>query len=178
MYHKDADVRKTDVVAFRIPSEKVEFLRKEAKNRKVSVNVLANHILDMYFDFHLTASNAGFIYLPRKTVRGMINALRDEEIIILAKGPVRSDFIDLTYLMKGKLTLASFLNTILAWARDLNFPYRDDFEGHNRTITIHHNMGRKWSLLLKESLTTALGDLSPKVTIQMREDVIVVDLQE
>ncbi len=178
MYRKEEEARKTDVVAFRIPSDKVEFLRKEAKNRKVSVNVMANHILDMYFDFHLAASNAGFVYLPRKTVKGMINALREEEITIIAKGPVRSDFIDLTYLMRGRLTLQSFLNTILAWARDSNFPYRDDFEGYNRTITIHHNMGRKWSLLLKESLVAALDELASKVTIDAREDVMLVYLQE
>jgi hypothetical protein len=170
--------RKTDVVAFRISSEKVDRLRKEAKIRKVSVNVMANYIMDLFFDFQLAASNAGFISLPRKTIRGMLNALREEEIAILARGPLKSDFEDIVYMMKGRFTLQSFMDTFLAWARDSNFPYRDDFEDGSRSITLHHNMGKRWSMLLEEFLSPTLEELASKVSFAIREDVIVIDIQE
>lgn len=178
MYHAGEVARKTDVVAFRIPAEKIDRLRKEAKIRKVSVNVMANHIMDLFFDFQLAANNAGFISLPRKTIRGMLNALREEEIAILAKGPLKSDFEDLVYMTKGKFTLQSFLNTFLAWARDSNFTYRDDFDDGGRSVTLHHNMGQKWSMLLKEFLSPTLGELASKTTFSVREDVLVIDIQE
>lgn len=178
MYRTGEVARKTDVVAFRIPSEKLDRLRKEAKLRKVSVNVLANHILDGYFDFQLAANNAGFISMPRKTIRSMINALRDEEIIILGKGSLKSDFEDLVYMMKGRVTLQSFLDAFFAWARDSNFPYRDEFEDGNTGITIHHNMGKKWSLLLKESLSQVLSDVSSKLAFEVRDDVLILNVRE
>jgi hypothetical protein len=178
MYRAGGVARKTDVVAFRIPAEKLERLRKEAKLRKVSVNVMANHIFDGFFDFQLAANNAGFISLPRKSVRNLINALRDEEIAILAKGPLKSDFEDLVYMMKGRITLQSFLDAFFAWARDANFPYRDEFEDGNTSITIHHNMGKKWSLLLKECLAQALENLARKVTFEIREDVLIMNVEE
>lgn len=178
MYRAGGVARKTDVVAFRIPAEKLERLRKEAKLRKVSVNVMANHIFDGFFDFQLAANNAGFISLPRKSVRNLINALRDEEIAILAKGPLKSDFEDLVYMMKGRVTLQSFLDAFFAWARDANFPYRDEFEDGNTGVTIHHNMGKKWSLLLKECLAQALENLARKVTFEIREDVLIMNVEE
>jgi hypothetical protein len=86
--------------------------------------------------------------------------------------------VDLVYMMKGKFTLQAFLNTFLAWARDSNFPYRDDFVDGTRTITIHHDMGKKWSLLLKEFLVMSLREVVAKVLIDTRDDVLVLRIQE
>ncbi|HEY7507943.1 MAG TPA: hypothetical protein VH677_02345 [Nitrososphaera sp.] len=176
--YEEKDARETNVLSLRLPSERIEHLRKEASSRKVSLNVLANHILDAYFDFALPAKNVGFIYLPKKTVRAMVNALGDEEVSKLGRGTARADFVDLVYMLKGKLTLQSYLNTFLAWARDSNFSYRDDFDEGVRTITIHHDMGKKWSLLLKESLMLSLKDVVAKVAVDMRDDVLVLRVKE
>lgn len=178
MYRTGGAARKTDVVAFRIPSEKLDRLKKEAKLKKVSVNVLANHILDGYFDFQLAANNAGFISMPRKTLHSMIEALRDEEIATLGKDALKSDFEDLVYMTKGKITLQSFLDTFFAWARDANFSYRDEFEEGATTITVHHNMGKRWSLLLKECLAQALQPYSSRITFEVRDDVLIIDITE
>ena len=161
-----------------MPSEKVDLLRKEAESRKLSVNVLANLVFDSYFDFELFAKNAGFIAFPKKTIRSMVDALAEEQVILLGKGPLKSDFTDLTYLTKGTFTLQSFLNIFLTWIRDSNFPYHDEFEEGSRNMTIHHNMGQKWSLLLKESLEQTLQDVTSKMEFEMRDDMIVLAIRE
>ncbi len=176
--YREKEAAETNVLSLRLPSERIAHLRKEANTRKVSLNVLANHILDAYFDFALPAKNVGFLFLPKKTIREMINALDEEEIVKLGKGTARSDFLDLVYMMKGKFTLQSYINTFLAWARDSNFPYRDDYDDGARTITVHHDMGKKWSLLLKESILYSLKDITAKIAVEMREDVIVVRIRE
>jgi hypothetical protein len=108
----------------------------------------------------------------------MISTLNDAQVSKLANGPVKSEFVNLVFMMKGKLTLQSFLNTLLAWARDSNFPYRDDLVEGTRTITIHHDMGKKWSLLLREFLIMSLKEVVAKVMVEMRDDVIVLRIQE
>jgi hypothetical protein len=176
--YAEKEAPETNILSLRLPSERIEHLRKEARSRKVSLNVLANHIIDAYFDFTLPARNVGFISLPKKTVRQIVNELSDDAVIRLGKGTTRSDMVDLVYMMKGKFTLQAFLNTFLAWARDSNFPYRDDFVDGTRTITIHHDMGKKWSLLLKEFLVMSLREVVAKVLIDTRDDVLVLRIQE
>lgn len=177
MYSSKEASRGTDVLSFRLPSERVDLLKKEAKAKKISLNVLANHIFDAYFDFGLSAKNSGFIFMPKKTLREIVNTLSEEEMMKLAKGPMKSNFIDLVYMLKGKLTLQSFLNTFLAWARDSSFPYRDDFDDGSRTITLNHDMGKKWSMLLREALTQCFQDIASRATFETREDVIVIKIR-
>ncbi len=168
----------SDVLSLRVSAERLEHLKREANTRKVSLNVLANHILDAYFDFALPAKNVGFMALPKKTVRDMIGSLNDAQLSKLAQGPIKSEFVNLIYMMKGKFTLQSFFNTLLAWARDSNFPYRDDFDDDMRTVTIHHDMGKKWSMLLSESIEAMLEDVASQASFDIRDDVIVLRVKQ
>ena len=168
----------SEVLSIRVPSGRVADLKKEARVRKVSMNIMVNHILDSYVEFQLYAKNGGFIPLPRKTARAMLNALREEEISILARGPLRSEFIDLVFLMKGRLALQSFLNALAIWSRESGFAVRDDYEDSHRTLTISHNMGKKWSILIEQFLTSALEDISVNFRIEPRDDLLIVRVKD
>ena len=176
--YEEKDARETNVLSLRLPSERIEHLRKEASSRKVSLNVLANHILDAYFDFALPAKNVGFITLPKKTLRDMLALLNEAQLSKLAQGQLKSEFVDLVYMLKGKFTLQSYLNTFLAWARDSNFTYRDSYEGNIRTITLHHNMGKKWSFLLCESISSMIKDIAMDAKFEVRDDVLVLRFKQ
>lgn len=169
---------RTDILSLRIPAERLEHLKKEASTRKISLNVLANHIIDAYFDFTLPSKNVGFVSLPKKTLRDMLSTLNDTQVSKLANGPVKSEFVNLVFMMKGKMTTQAFLNTLLAWARDSNFPYRDDYDDGKRTITLHHDMGKKWSLLLSEAIESILKDINETARFDLREDVMVMRVKE
>jgi hypothetical protein len=108
----------------------------------------------------------------------MIGTLNEAQLFKLANGPVKAEFVNLVYMMKGKLTLQSFLNTFLAWARDSNFPYRDDYDDGKRTITIHHDMGKKWSLLLNQSVESVLKEMGESARFDLRDDVLVMRIEQ
>jgi hypothetical protein len=165
---------RTDILSLRIPTERLEHLKKESSARKVSLNVLANHIIDAYFDFTLPSKNVGFVPLPKKTLRDMMGALTEAQLSKMADGPVKAEFVNLVYMMKGKLTLESFLNTFLAWARDSNFPYRDDYDDGRRTITLHHDLGKNLSFLLSGTIESVLKDLDTAADLDLRDDVLVL----
>ena len=170
--------RKTEVVSLRMPSDRIDQIKQDAKKRKISFNALANIIFDEYFDFDIYARSAGYMTLPKKTVRALVDTLDDGEIVKIAEGPTKSGFIDLIYMMKGKFTLQSALNTFLAWIRNSHFTYIDRFENDTRIITVNHNMGKKWSLLLQEVITTALSDLPASVKFEIRMDVLIIRIRE
>jgi hypothetical protein len=116
----------------------------------------------------------GFVSLPKKTLREIMGTLTDAQLSKLANGPVKAEFVNLVYMMKGKLTLESFLNTFLAWARDSSFPYRDDYDDGRRTITLHHDMGKQWSFLLGRTIESVLKDLGAAAETDLRDDVLVL----
>lgn len=170
--------RKTEVVTLRMPSDRVDQIKKEARNRKVSFNVLSNHIFDEYFDFNMYAKGAGYMTLPKKTVSIFLDSLSEEDIAKKGGKPTKLVLVDLIYLMKGRFTLQSFLNTFFAWIRDSRFAYNDHFEDGARTITVNHNMGKKWSLLLKEVVEMMLVDLHIPVRFEILSNVLVFSISE
>jgi hypothetical protein len=176
LYNKPIS-RKTEVVSLRISSDKVDTIRKLAASRKVSFNVLVNQILDEYFDFNVYAKSAGYITLPRKTVISLLE-LADTRGISDAGSPTRMVLSELVYLIKGRFTLQSFMNTFFAWLRDSRFAYSDHFENGIRTVSVNHNMGEKWSLLLKDVVGTILDELQVPVKFEVLPNIVVFSIQE
>lgn len=155
----------------------MEFIKKLAANRKISFNVLINHILDEYFDFNLHAKSVGYMSLPRKTVVILLD-LVDEKDVAKVGVPTQLVLVELVYLMKGKFTLQSFLNTFFAWLRDSRFAYSDHFENDTRTISINHNMGRKWSQILKEAVAAVLEELQVPMRFEVLPNTLVFSIKE
>lgn len=176
MYNKPIS-RKTEVVSLRISSNKVDTIKKLAASRKVSFNVLVNQILDEYFDFNVYAKSAGYITLPRKTVISLLE-LADSRGISDAGSPTRTVLSELVYLIKGKFTLQSFMNTFFAWLRDSRFAYSDHFENGIRTVSVNHNMGKKWSLLLKEVVGAVMEELGISARFEVLPNIVVFSIQE
>jgi hypothetical protein len=169
--------RKTEVISLRIPSEEVEMIKKLATNRKISFNVLINHILDEYFDFNMYAKSVGYMTLPRKTVVTLLE-LVDEKDVAKAGIPTQLVLVELVYLMKGKFTLQSFLNTFFAWLRDSRFAYSDHFEDGRRTISVNHNMGKKWSEVLKETTAAILEELQVPASFEVLPNTLVFSIRQ
>ena len=176
MYNKPLS-RKTEVVSLRVPSEKVDTIKRLAASRKVSFNVLVNQILDEYFDFNVYAKSAGYITLPRKTIISLLE-LADQRMLDHVGSPTKTALAELVYLIKGKFTLQSFLNTFFAWLRDSRFVYSDHFENGSRTVSVNHNMGKKWSLLLKEVVGAIMDELHAPVRFEVLPNILIFSIRE
>ncbi|MGH9912790.1 MAG: hypothetical protein ACRD4W_10125, partial [Nitrososphaeraceae archaeon] len=55
----------TEGVTFRLPSDNLEQLCKEAETRQISVNTLVNQIVNEHLDWHLYAAQAKLYYVPK-----------------------------------------------------------------------------------------------------------------
>ncbi|MFZ1077783.1 MAG: hypothetical protein WAN47_10185 [Nitrosotalea sp.] len=72
-------------VTFRIDSNELKQLKKEADHKEISLNTLAGQIFRQHIDWHSNAPKAGFVSVTKGLISGMLNKISDEEILKLAE---------------------------------------------------------------------------------------------
>jgi hypothetical protein len=146
------DVRKqtTEGITFRIPSSSINQLREESKKKQVSLNTLVNQILKDHLDWYTYAARARMFHVPRSTFSRLIDNLTEEELSKHAVTIAKKEYVDIALLLRGEFTLPSFLNILENWSRISAFPYKYEINNEVHNFTIQHDMGRKFSFLIKE----------------------------
>jgi hypothetical protein len=140
----------TQGVTFRIPSSSINQLREESKQKQISLNTLVNQILKAHLDWHRYAAQAGLFPLPRSTVSRILDKFTEEELSELAVTIAQKDIADFGLLLRGEFTLSSFLNILENWSLVSSSTYKHEVNDDVHNFIIHHNMGRKYSFLIKE----------------------------
>lgn len=123
---KSSEVSKmpTKGMTFRLPSEKLDPLRKVSEARNISPNTLFNQIIKAYLDWHSRAAHARLYYLPKSFLIRLINELTEEEIRELARDTAKNDLVDISLFLRGGFTIASLSNITETWLRIAQMPYR------------------------------------------------------
>ena len=142
---------KNESITFRIYSEFVTRLRKEANDEDISVNTLVNQIIRNHIGWHSVASKAGFISVRRGFVKAMIDKLSEEEVKMLAREIATTSNRDFLMILRNKVSLECAIDFVESWLRTSGFVYRRESNTSGKySFVIQHDMGRKWSLYLGE----------------------------
>jgi len=72
-------------VTFRIESEALKNLRREAGQKDISINTLVNQLIKDHLNWHSNAAKAGFISVRRPFISKIIKYLPEQEIISQAE---------------------------------------------------------------------------------------------
>jgi hypothetical protein len=140
----------TEGITFRLPSDNLEQLCKEAETRQISVNTLVNQIINEHLDWHLYAAQAKLYYVPKPFITRILDGFSQEQLSNLAEASAKKDFVDIGLLLRGEFTISSFLSILENWSRISDIPYRAEESEDMQKIIIEHNMGSKYSYLFKE----------------------------
>lgn len=140
----------TEGVTFRLPSDNLEQLCKEAETRQISVNTLVNQIVNEHLDWHLYAAQAKLYYVPKPFISRILERFTEQQLSELAEASAKKDFVDIGLLLRGEFTMSSFLSILENWSRISDIPYRTEEIENTQKIIIEHNMGSKYSYLFKE----------------------------
>ena len=140
----------TTGVTFRLPKEKLEQLLKVADARNISPNTLFNQILKAYLDWHRMAAHAKLYYLPKSFLVRLLNELTNDELNELARDVAKNDLVDISLFLRGGFTIASISEIAETWLKIAQMPYRFEINGDGCKIIIEHDMGQKYSYLIKE----------------------------
>lgn len=152
--------KKTSLLTFRIDENYEKVLRKDAKDRKITLNSLANQIFGEYVEYKRFMERFGFIIISKEGFETILNALDEKEIIRVAtkigeKAP--KEFI----LFKWKtISTENFVDFVKMYFEHCGYGKSDvDLTETKITFSIRHNLGEKGSLFLKEFLETAIKSM-------------------
>jgi hypothetical protein len=167
----------TEGVTFRLPSENLEQLYKEAETRQISVNTLVNQIINEHLDWHLYAAQAKLYYVPKPFISRVLGGFTEQQLSDLAEASANKDFVDIGLLLRGEFTISSFLSILENWSRISDIPYRTEENEIAQKIIIEHNMGQKYSYLFKEIYRRLLENaFDTKTQFDITDNTIVLTI--
>ena len=89
-------------------------------------------------------------YLPKSFLIRLLNDLTNDELNELAMETAKNDLVDISLFLRGGFNIASIADITETWLRIAQMPHRIEVAGDNQKIIIDHDMGRKYSYLIKE----------------------------
>ena len=178
--YKSSEVPKASTrgITFRLPSEMVARLQRVSEAKSISPNTLVNQIIKAHLDLHSLAAHAKLYYLPKSFLIRLINELAEEELKEIARDTAKNDLVDISLFLRGGFTLASISSITETWLRIAHMPYRYEIDRNSCKIIIEHDMGYKYSYLIKEIsmhiLEVAFGS---KSSCDVTENVVIIKLE-
>jgi len=158
---------KTVTRSFRISESVFKGLEQDASNRRITVNTLVNQLFLRHVDFDRFFDQIGQIRLSRPTFSRILNACPDEVISEIARLSGKDTPKAIIHAKYGVFSLTTVLNYIRIAVVNGGYAEYSEVEAQGkRTITLMHNMGQKWSILMRhyfESLFELVGH-QPKIT--------------
>ncbi len=166
-------------VTFRLSTEKLEQLRKAADTINISPNTLFNQILSSYLNWHSLAARAKLYYLPRSFLVRLLNELANDELSELARDTAKNELVDICLFLRGGFNIASVSEIAETWLRIAQMPHRFEVSGDIYKIIIEHDMGHKYSFLIKEICKNLLEiAFQTKSSCEVTENAVIIKLEQ
>ena len=167
----------TSVVTLRLPKEKLEQLRRVANTRNISPNTFVNQIVKSYLDWHSMAAHAKLYYLPKSFLVRLLNELTTDDLNELAIETAKNDLVDMCLFLRGGFNINSISDIAETWLRITQMPYRVEAAKDVYTIIIDHDMGQKYSYLIKEISRYLLeAAFETKSSCDVTENTVVIKI--
>jgi hypothetical protein len=142
----------------RIPKQLDILLRNDAKEKRLTFNSLVTGILNNYNEWEKPAEKFGIVCLTRDTFRSILEESVDEERIQKVATDLGSRIPkDVMLFWFRKANLETLLDYFTLLSQHAHF---GDFQIENvdksYTITVHHELGHKWSTYLRNFLVQGI----------------------
>ena len=121
-----------------------------SQTKSITPNTLANQIIKAHLDRYSRASHAKLYYLPKSFLIRLLNELTNDELNDLARDVAKNDLVDISLFLRGGFNIASISEIAETWLRIAQMSHRIEVAGDSYKIIIEHDMGRKYSYLIKE----------------------------
>jgi hypothetical protein len=163
----------TESVTFRLDKDIFDRLRKEAKDKQISLNTLMNQISMQYLDWHAHAAKAGFITVRKGKVEKMLEKISEKDIVEIAEYVAKKESKGFIMMLRNEYSITSALEVIETWMKIAGYSYRHEIRGSEHSYVIHHDMCRKWSLYLREQYRFLFEDFGlPRVEFDTGESTL------
>jgi hypothetical protein len=116
------------------------------------------------------AAHAKLYYLPKSVLIRLLNELTNDELNEIARDVAKNDLVDISLFLRGGFNIASISDIAETWLKIAQMPHRFEVAGDIYKIIIEHDMGQKYSYLIKEISRYLL-----EVALQTKSSCVVTE---
>ena len=163
--------KKTSTITFRIDEKYEKGLRKEAEEKRISMNTLANQIFGDHVELDQYMKKFGMIEMSKGSFRELLNSLDEKNIINFAKSVGSKEPKDFILFKWKELTPESITKFIKMYFEHCGYGMCDmQKEESTNTVSVHHEFGKNGSIFLKSFLEAIIQS-----TLEKEESVITTE---
>jgi hypothetical protein len=156
--------KKTVLRTVRLNQELDSILRDDAEESNLAVNGLINRIMAKYVEWDRHTEKFGFISFARQTFKSILEEVDEHKLEEIATNVGSSALKAVALFWFKELNAETLLKTISNYCKYSGLGVSEvKVEGAQCTITFHHDLGRKYSIYLKNAISqfvkTTLGVL-------------------
>ncbi|MFQ6013469.1 MAG: hypothetical protein ACE5LS_07485 [Thermoplasmata archaeon] len=156
-----ARATKSVVRSIRITKELDDLIRADAEDKGLTVNALVSSILTKYAEWDRYADRFGFVTITRNGFRTYVEAIEEDKLTQIGEELGRRNPREMALFWFKRLNLETFLRYLSIYSRYGRIgEYEMEKRDGSHTISVHHDLGRKYSLLLARFLKEALETIA------------------
>jgi len=168
---------KHNVISLRIDHEVVQTLKEQARVERMSLNVLANNVLQNNDDWEKNAKKARYIPVTKDMLSSILLKVADEdieEIVEQTKDIIKAQI----FYMEKRYDIQSFLHWLRNRCRASGFNAKEFYQNEILICIIQHELGWKWSVYFKTLIKTVLEDLiNGKVDFDISSSMLIFRME-
>ncbi len=166
--------------SFRLSQEHCKVLEEDAKRKGISVNSLVSSLVTKYVEWDRLSEKFGRISITPEGYRDLMEFLTDEDIIEHGKKAGSRSAKEVTVFWYKTLNVDNFFRFLSIDSKYSGvYQYELERDGGYCTLTLHHELGPKVTLFLRNYMDNAIRSIVGAVpTIETHENAIVFNFKE
>ncbi|HIH99556.1 MAG: hypothetical protein ABR53_00710 [Nitrosopumilus sp. BACL13 MAG-121220-bin23] len=149
--------KNTSTITFRIDEDFDEHLRKIAKERKISLNTLANQIFGNYLDLDVYMEKFGVMMMSKKVFKMFLDKTDVAELKLLALDAGSNEPKEFILFKWKEITSENVSTFMKIYCEHCGYGQCDLEQSENKvSLSVRHNFGKKGSVYLGSFLTAVV----------------------
>ena len=178
--NSDVSHKRTENVSFRLNKDILAKLKIDADQKQISLNTLANQVFDFYVNFTSSAS-ADLMPAPKVALTDLVEGYNEDQLKAHAERVYNKVGLDIIYQLRGKYDFRTVLDVWDYRLKASGVPYRHTIDGQNNdrhTFIIQYSMGKKWSLVVAETMKRYFEQVSSKkVDYTITDNMVAITVE-
>jgi hypothetical protein len=155
-------------------------LKIDAEQKQISLNTLANQVFDFYVNFTSSAS-ADMTPEPKVALTDLVEGYDEDQLKAHAERVYNKVGLDIIYQLRGKYDFESVLSVWDYRLKASGIPFKRTKDEHNEerhTFIIQYSMGKKWSLVVAETMKRYFEPVSSKrVDYTITDNMVAITVE-
>lgn len=178
--NSDVSHKRTENVSFRLNKDILAKLKTDADQKQISLNTLANQVFDFYVNFTSSAS-ADLMPAPKVALTDLVEGYNEDQLKAHAERVYNKVGLDIIYQLRGKYDFRTVLDVWDYRLKASGIPYKHIIDEQNKdrhTFIIQYSMGKKWSLVIAETMKRYFEPVSSKkVDYTITDNMVAISVE-